>query len=226
MKKFWAILMVLLLTVSVAFAEGGFKSSLFNPDAKMAGDSADEYNGGDIAVSEVTTEEVYEDVSAEENPVAASAVDITAEELKSFLTAYLDYAEIYYEENDSGDIILEYEIAGGVESLYYEIVCFTNGYTAYAYPLLYADETNMAAVGEFCHRANFGMRNGNFELDYNDGEIRYKSYVDCTDYYPGDNVIERSIMIPAAMFEDYGDGLLAVMDGSMTAGEAIAEIEG
>ena len=228
MEKFWAILLVLLLAAApFVHAEGGFKSSFFDSISGAADDSADAPAADENPAPESTTEEIDSvDVPADEDPVAASAVDISAEELKLFLKSYLDYAEYYYEENEYGDIVFEYEIEGGIESLYYEIVCFTNGYTTYAYPLLYADETNIAAVGEFCHRANFGMRNGNFELDYNDGEIRYKSYVDCTDYYPGDNVIERSIAVPAAMFEEYGDGLLAVMDGSMTAGEAIAEIEG
>ena len=35
-----------------------------------------------------------------------------------------------------------------------------------------------AAVAEFVTRANYGMIIGNFELDYNDGEVRYKTSLD------------------------------------------------
>ena len=161
MKKFCLILLALVLAASAASAERGLKSSLFNADANQPGEIVEEYSGGDTAVTEVTAEIISE----EEAPQAASAVDISAEEIKSCLTSYFDYAGIAYMENEYGDITLEYPLKNGIKSLYFEITCFTNGYTAYAYPLLYADETNMAAVAEFFHRANFGMRNGNFELD-------------------------------------------------------------
>ena len=41
-----------------------------------------------------------------------------------------------------------------------------------------APEENRSTIGEFLHRANKGLHVGNFELDYNDGEIRFKTSVD------------------------------------------------
>ena len=41
-----------------------------------------------------------------------------------------------------------------------------------------APENRIPDVAEFVNRANYGMIIGNFELDYNDGEIRYKTSVD------------------------------------------------
>jgi hypothetical protein len=36
-------------------------------------------------------------------------------------------------------------------------------------------------IAKFITRANYGMSLGNFELDFNDGEIRYKTSIDVTD---------------------------------------------
>ena len=42
-------------------------------------------------------------------------------------------------------------------------------------------EAYRAAMAEFLTRANFGMLIGNFEMDYSDGEVRYKTSVDLED---------------------------------------------
>lgn len=38
---------------------------------------------------------------------------------------------------------------------------------------------NLAEMLKFLAMVNFGMINGNFEVDVHDGEIRYKTYVNC-----------------------------------------------
>ena len=37
------------------------------------------------------------------------------------------------------------------------------------------------SVSEYLHLANYGLLYGNFEMDFNDGEIRYKLAIDCQD---------------------------------------------
>ncbi len=41
-----------------------------------------------------------------------------------------------------------------------------------------APENSFTTIIEFITRANYGLRIGNFEFDYSDGEIRYKSSLD------------------------------------------------
>lgn len=41
-----------------------------------------------------------------------------------------------------------------------------------------ARHVDLPAVAELLHRANYGMLIGNFELDFTDGEIRYKTSLD------------------------------------------------
>lgn len=82
------------------------------------------------------------------------------------------------------------------------------------------DKDLMARLAEFVCRINYGMYNGNFELDFRDGELRYKSYVDCEDALPGRKVIKNSISCTAAMCNRYAPGLLDILFGGASAEQA------
>lgn len=88
------------------------------------------------------------------------------------------------------------------------------GYTVLASATMNASEDTRASVLEYISRANFGLRNGNFEMDLRDGEVRYKTYTNCRglDRLPNE-IIEDSIIIPPMMFSRYGDGMAALMFG-------------
>lgn len=88
-----------------------------------------------------------------------------------------------------------------------------------------ADEASRDKVAEFLTRANYGLTYGNFEMDYKDGEIRYKMTVDCDHQVPGYDVIDRMVVMPALMFQRYGDGLLGVMFGFIDPETAVANSE-
>lgn len=102
-----------------------------------------------------------------------------------------------------------------------------DGYTVYATIAMNADESCRANVAEFITRANYGLKNGNFEMDFNDGEIRYKIYTryEGLDDLPKE-IIENSISVPALMFQRYGDGLATILFGFSTPAEVIKSIEG
>nr|WP_317343636.1 hypothetical protein [Blautia caecimuris] len=44
------------------------------------------------------------------------------------------------------------------------------------------DSEMMSRMAEFFCRVNYGLKNGCFEFDFKDGEIRFKSYIDCDEY--------------------------------------------
>lgn len=83
------------------------------------------------------------------------------------------------------------------------------------------DKTMMSQMAEFICRANYGLKNGNCDLDMRDGEVRYKSYVDCENLIPTEDVIQNSIHCPAAMFKRYSSGIISIIFGSATAKDAI-----
>lgn len=81
------------------------------------------------------------------------------------------------------------------------------------------------AVAEFVARANWGLPMGNFELDMDDGTVRFKCSVDYEDIGLTP-VMVRNTFAPAAFTMDrYLQGLLAVMYGSKDPAEVIEAIE-
>lgn len=97
-------------------------------------------------------------------------------------------------------------------------------YVSYAYCPLNADDCK-TEMAEFVTRANYGLINGNFEMDFRDGELRYKCFVNCDETIPGKETIKDSIYVPAAMFKRYGDGIVSVMFGVKSARDAISDCE-
>ena len=88
-----------------------------------------------------------------------------------------------------------------------------------------AQARRRSAAAEYITRINFGLYNGNFEMDYSDGEIRYKTYVNCRDQVPTPAALEDAMRVPIALFQHYGSGMLDVLDGNKTPLQAIQEAE-
>jgi hypothetical protein len=88
-----------------------------------------------------------------------------------------------------------------------------------------APEPDRPAVAEYLTRANYGLRIGNFEMDYNDGEVRYKSSLDFEAAELNGALIKNTIYPAVHTMDHYLPGLLSVMYGHQAPAEAIEEIE-
>lgn len=100
-----------------------------------------------------------------------------------------------------------------------------NSYNVYMILNSKAEEEYYDTVGEFLHRANYGLKNGNFEMDYSDGEIRYKTFVDFENIVISEEIVRDSIFVGIAMLDRYGKGLLKIMLGESTPKECVEECE-
>lgn len=87
------------------------------------------------------------------------------------------------------------------------------------------DPEMMSRLAEFICRANKDLVIGNFQLDYGNGLITYKNFVDCDGYIPSETIVAHSIRKVAAVYDVYGAGILDVMDGKKNPKDAIAECE-
>lgn len=117
---------------------------------------------------------------------------------------------------------------GKLKKLNYIVDVKQNEFVVYAISPIGADaddECTMSRMADFVCRANYGLKNGNFELDMRDGEIRYKCFVDCDGINPSTEMIKTSIYCPAAMFEKYGEGIVGIIMNDDTAKEAISKCE-
>lgn len=116
-----------------------------------------------------------------------------------------------------------------IKTIEYYLLVYVNYYIVYAKSSISADTRNpemMNRIAEFLLRANYGLKNGNFEFDYADGEVRYKTYVNVGEGTLEKETIRRSIMVSQSMFRTYGDGIADVIFGSIDPKEAIDICEG
>jgi len=82
------------------------------------------------------------------------------------------------------------------------------------------------AMAEYLTRANYGLRLGNFEMDFSDGEVRYKSSLDFEGATLSPDLIKHAIYPAVQTMDRYLPGMMAVVYGGKSPAEAIEEIEG
>ena len=88
-----------------------------------------------------------------------------------------------------------------------------------------ASRTEYDMVVEYITRANYGLMIGNFEFDYEDGEVRFQSCLPSWDGQPNQENIESIVDMPYHMFKNYGDGLVKAIMGFGNPEEDIAAAE-
>lgn len=145
--------------------------------------------------------------------------------IKSFLRTHFETEDL---ERDGEDDMISFRLEdeGGSEwgclalgdeqseqAIFYSVVLETT------------PEEHRAEVMRFVTLANYGMQVGNFELDLEDGEVRFKTSVDVEGLELTEGLLRNMVELNILMMGLYYDGLLAVMRGGMSADEAIAEIE-
>jgi hypothetical protein len=86
-------------------------------------------------------------------------------------------------------------------------------------------ERRRPAIAEFITRANYGLIIGNFELDYGDGEIRYKTSIDVEGGELTSALIKQIVYANVLMMDQYLPGILAVLFNDSSPLEALVQVE-
>ena len=100
-----------------------------------------------------------------------------------------------------------------------------NGIIIYVIAKLNASPEDYADFAEFITRANYGIAVGNFEFDYRDGEIRYKSNLISHQGLPSIEDMELAVDSALFAFDHYGNGISKLLLGFGEAEYLIQEIE-
>ena len=87
-------------------------------------------------------------------------------------------------------------------------------------------ETKRLEIAEFLTRANFGLIVGNFEMDFSDGEVRYKTSLDIEGGTLSNTMIKNLVYTNVLMMDRYLPGIMAVIYGDVAPEDAIRNIEG
>ncbi|MDJ0679265.1 MAG: YbjN domain-containing protein [Xenococcaceae cyanobacterium MO_167.B52] len=78
---------------------------------------------------------------------------------------------------------------------------------------------------EFLARANYGLPIGNFELDFRDGEIRYKTSIDVEGAELTPALVRSLVYTNVMTMDTYLPGIMAIIYGNISPEDAIAQIE-
>jgi hypothetical protein len=86
-------------------------------------------------------------------------------------------------------------------------------------------EARRPAVAEFLTRANYGLVVGNFEMDFQDGETRFKTSINVEKDHLTVGLIEPLVYINLLMMDRYLPGIMRVAYGDKDPAEEVAAIE-
>lgn len=77
-------------------------------------------------------------------------------------------------------------------------------------------------VCDFMNRVNYELVNGNFEMDMDNGEIRYRTFLDLADAQPSQDQILNIVWNGVLGFDTYYPGLMKLLYGDYNPEEAAA----
>ena len=95
----------------------------------------------------------------------------------------------------------------------------------YAVCPIKAPVDRLAAVSEVISRANAGLGVGNFELNFDDGTVRYKSGIYAGDEQLSVTMVGHSFFITNSTLDDYLPAIMGVMYGDIMPQLAVARVE-
>ncbi len=82
-----------------------------------------------------------------------------------------------------------------------------------------------AAMAEFLSRANHGLRIGNFEMDFDEGEVRFKTSIDIEGGELTETMIDNLLRANLSTMNMYFHGLMKTIFSEKSPSEIIASIE-
>lgn len=80
-------------------------------------------------------------------------------------------------------------------------------------------------MAEFLTRVNYGLKIGNFEMDFKDGEIRYKTSIAVEGDRLTSPLVRELVCHNLSIMDNYFPGIMKVIYGGMSPEDALAETE-
>ncbi|NEP05046.1 MAG: YbjN domain-containing protein [Okeania sp. SIO2G4] len=132
----------------------------------------------------------------------------------------------FLEEEDESILYMNFKGENGEWSCLAKVKEEENQFIFYSlYPEAVPEEKRQG-IAEFITRANYGTILGNFELDFDDGEIRYKTSIDVEGDSLNFALIKQMVYANVMMMDEYLPGIQAILSEKLSPLEAITQIEG
>ena len=200
------------------------------------------------AVTQEATSQIVEEMTHYFKQVADSSLDGLTKSIPSILQEALEagfkstptqgqfFEEIvnFFKEDDwpfvqiEGEPLLQMVFQGenGKWTCYAKARVDQEQFVFYSVCPINAPDSKRLALAEFVTRANSGMIIGNFELDFAEGEIRFKTSIDVEGDSLSSALIKRLVYANVMMMDAYLPGIMSVIYGDVSPEDAIAQIEG
>jgi hypothetical protein len=181
------------------------------------------------SISEMTQEMVSETVEEMTNAFAELAETISdiSEEVASERTIFQVMVSFFQEEEwafkqlDDSTLHLLFQGKNGQFNCYARAREAQQQFVFYSLCPVKVPQKKRKQLGEFVCRANFGMIIGNFELDFNTGEIRYKTSIDIKDNFLTEETLKQLVYTNVLTMDQYLPGIEAVISSKTSPEEAI-----
>jgi hypothetical protein len=139
---------------------------------------------------------------------------------------FFEADEWAFEEDPQDTILrLEYEGENGTWSCLAQIVDERQRFLFFSDLPKFVPELMRLEASEYLTRANFGMEIGNFEMDFGDGEVRFRTSVDIEGGELTETMVKNLVYANVAVMDQYLPGLKKVVKDGMEPAKAIAEVE-
>lgn len=147
-----------------------------------------------------------------------------SQQIAQAIRSHLDEKELIYTfHEDIGIIEYQAGIPCRVKFLHFFVKVLEDSFTVKARIPLGPDPDNGKEIAEmalFLTRANSLLRNGNFEMDLDDGEISYRVHCNCSGVTVSEEMISESLHLPGFMCIRFIDGIQGVLFEGLSEQEA------
>jgi hypothetical protein len=86
-------------------------------------------------------------------------------------------------------------------------------------------DDKLQAMAELLTRANYGLVIGNFEMDFRDGEVRYKTSIDFEGDQLSTALVRQLLYANVLTMDRYLPAIMRVIHADVSPAEAIAKVE-
>ena len=142
---------------------------------------------------------------------------------------FLDENDWHYDMHDHGHVTTFTGGVGGFKGLYnsFRFILFVGEDEVQNYAMFPASaKDKLSEMAEFITRANYGLKYGDFEMDWNDGEVRFHLTFPMSTVRADEMILPTLLMAPPRMLDQYSKGFTEVLMGLKTPADAIKDCEG
>jgi len=127
-------------------------------------------------------------------------------------------------QHDDSILQMRYQGRSGVWDCFARAKEDANQFLFFSIAPVHANSERLLALAELITRINYGLPIGNFEMDFSDGEIRYRSSIDVEDSQLDSALIGNLVQANIQVMDEYLPAIMVVNEGMRSPREALTTI--